>query len=537
MATRLEISLLKRLSELEQEFLGKFEKQIHALMVMPSLYTEQQIAQWHLPHAGELARLLTNWMRDVYAVGQAHGDLLVGDLERRFGKHKLVDWQPSCYRLASVGYSPEEFWLLPEEAIKEFSKRELLLAGDVEGDISKDIKGITMDHLHGIPRAQTEEAIANLLEKNKNRARLITTTETTYAYNRGRLTSYHGNDVDYVRFSAVMDMRTSPQCRSRHGLVMRLDSPELSGNIPPLHGRCRSVLSPLFSKYQPELITSETTDWSHVTPLPKGWRTGGIIKKEDSSSTGQSGIIKEKETTPKKKTPSIEADLPKVPRMRQEQLQGDYKAAPEGMRKILRKYARETEYDEIPVGMTSHYSCINRINMSISRTGEGYGRTFWHEMGHAVDNQIAKQSGLVRRMFSGSESRYALTDFQQAIKADVADFRTPAATQRMLRTTKGAAKQRLRNKIMDAVATPGSTFNNHPGVSDIFSCATKNDIHGTWQHSTAYLKKGLERPSAEIFANLWQLYFQHDAEAIAFLKETLPRTLAEFEKIISQYGG
>ena len=29
MATRLEISLLKRLSELEQEFLGKFEKQLH----------------------------------------------------------------------------------------------------------------------------------------------------------------------------------------------------------------------------------------------------------------------------------------------------------------------------------------------------------------------------------------------------------------------------------------------------------------------------------------------------------------------------
>jgi SPP1 gp7 family putative phage head morphogenesis protein len=122
-------------------------------------------------------------------------------------------------------------------------------------------------------RKDAEKAIAELLCVNMNRAELIVTTETTYAYNRGRLSSFHQNDVDYVRFSAVMDARTSPQCRSRHGLIMAMDDPRLPSNTPPLHGRCRSILTPIYSAYQPELITKESLDWSDVKPLPKGWRT------------------------------------------------------------------------------------------------------------------------------------------------------------------------------------------------------------------------------------------------------------------------
>jgi hypothetical protein len=83
---------------------------------------------------------------------------------------------------------------------------------------------------------------------------------------------FHDAEVDYLRFSATIDDRTSPQCRSRHGLVLRMGSAELAANIPPLHGRCRSVLSPLFSQYQPEYITQESLDWSKVAALPKGWR-------------------------------------------------------------------------------------------------------------------------------------------------------------------------------------------------------------------------------------------------------------------------
>lgn len=269
---RLEKSLLKRLDELDEVFVERFDAYLEKVIYLPPLVTVKQVASWQLPHVGELARLLSDHTREMFAVGQAHGNVLVRELHKKHGKRKLAEWQPSFRRLA-VEVEPGTFWLTPESAIDELEKRSILLAGDVEGTISQAVKTIMLEHLRGVPRLETEEMVGNVLKSNRNRARLITTTETTYAYNRGRLSAYHENEVDYVRFSAVMDARTSKQCRSRHGLVMRMDSGTLAENTPPLHGRCRSVLSPLYSAYQPELITSESTDWSKTAPLPKGWRT------------------------------------------------------------------------------------------------------------------------------------------------------------------------------------------------------------------------------------------------------------------------
>lgn len=148
----------------------------------------------------------------------------------------------------------------------------MVLAGEVESDLVTAIKQILLQYLAGSTPTSTRESIANILDQNKNRASLIVTTETTYAYNRGRLISYRENNVDYVRFSAIMDARTSTICQSRNGLVMAMDDPDLSPNTPPLHGRCRSVLTPIYSRYEPHLITDENTNWSKVVPLPKGWR-------------------------------------------------------------------------------------------------------------------------------------------------------------------------------------------------------------------------------------------------------------------------
>jgi SPP1 gp7 family putative phage head morphogenesis protein len=159
-----------------------------------------------------------------------------------------------------------------EEAIAILKKRELVLAGEVESDLVTAIKEILLHYLAGTPLKSTQASIANILDHNMNRASLIVTTETTYAYNRGRLISYRENKVDYVRFSAIMDSRTSQICQSRQGLVMGMDDSDLSSNTPPLHGRCRSVLTPIYSRYEPELITDSNTNWSDAAPLPKGWK-------------------------------------------------------------------------------------------------------------------------------------------------------------------------------------------------------------------------------------------------------------------------
>jgi SPP1 gp7 family putative phage head morphogenesis protein len=217
--------------------------------------------------AGHLANLLADHAVEMLAAGQAHGQILVDELHRNYRGRNLADLPGFDFKFS------DNPWLIPEKAIKAMEARSIVLAGDVDGDLTASIKKIMVRFMTESTREETEEAVQELLSSSKSRARLITTTETTYAYNRGRLASFAQNRVDHVKFSAIMDARTSPICRSRHGLIMRLDDPALARNTPPLHGRCRSVLTPIFSAYQGDLITPEKLDWSKARPLPKGWNT------------------------------------------------------------------------------------------------------------------------------------------------------------------------------------------------------------------------------------------------------------------------
>jgi uncharacterized protein with gpF-like domain len=50
------------------------------------------------------------------------------------------------------------------------------------------------------------------------------------------------NGVKYFRFRAVIDDRTSPQCRLLNGIIFKADDSNLSRYTPPLHFFCRSGL-------------------------------------------------------------------------------------------------------------------------------------------------------------------------------------------------------------------------------------------------------------------------------------------------------
>ena len=272
-----EITLLKRIDSLEAGFMRQFKQYLQQVIQLPHVHGYQQINALQFWAPGRLGKILTPYIRDMFAMGRAHGDILCHQLINKYDKNRLAQWVPSVesgvIKLA-IGYDPATFWLHPTQAIEALDSRTLILAGDVETDILSDIKQILLQHMNqGITMAVAQAAVTSVLKSTYNRGQLICTTETTYAYNRGRLASYAANEVDYVRFSAIMDMRTSTQCKSRHGLVMKMNSPQLAGNTPPLHGRCRSVLSPVYSKYEPQEITKENTDWQRVAPLPKGWKT------------------------------------------------------------------------------------------------------------------------------------------------------------------------------------------------------------------------------------------------------------------------
>jgi len=258
----------KRLDEEEESLLLQIERWLKQVIEnIPAFATFEQISVLVLPGAGMLAPILANYAASIYSIGQAHADLEVEDILEKAGR-KLAD---EDFLLPNVPRF--EIWIKPVEAIKALQARQLILAGDFEADLLTQTKQALMERLLGVPRKDVEQRLQDILKINRNRAGLITTTETTYAYNRGRLAGFHAHGVDYVQFSAILDKRTSIQCRTRHGLIMRLDDPRLPANTPPLHGRCRSILKPVYSKYQGKEITHKSLDWSGVAPLPKGWRT------------------------------------------------------------------------------------------------------------------------------------------------------------------------------------------------------------------------------------------------------------------------
>lgn len=259
-----ERGVTKFLNETERRFLKEYDRWIHSVFAhIPWGADEHTIHNFILPTVQRLSNILFKNVHEVFTSGQAHGSADCKDVLKKY-KRKFASIPGISMEQALKG---DEF--VPYDAIQALKKRSIVLAGDVETDITKGIKQILLNHLTGLARKDAEAQIANLLEKNMNRASLIVTTETTYAYNRGRLFSYKEFGADYVQYSAIMDQRTCAICSSRHGKIMKLT--EIGENTPPVHGRCRCVLSPVYSDVQSNLLTDNALDWSNVKSLPKGW--------------------------------------------------------------------------------------------------------------------------------------------------------------------------------------------------------------------------------------------------------------------------
>ncbi len=274
MTTAWEHKVIKRLIDSEYHFLSDYDRWLHGVFSqIPIGGGEHVIHTFHLAAAQRLSAILAKHSVESFTMGQAHGDEDCKVVRARH-QRKLADL-PTIKFTTGADFTPQD-------AVKVLQNRAIVLAGDVENDIVSAVKETLLQHLTGnLTRAQAEQQIAGLLKTNMSRASLIVTTETTYAYNHGRLMSYRDNGVDYVQFRAVIDGRTCQVCASRNGLIAPIDA--IGADVPPVHGRCRCVLSPVFSSIQPQLLTSQAMDWSNVAPLPKGWAPEG--------TTGASGKV------------------------------------------------------------------------------------------------------------------------------------------------------------------------------------------------------------------------------------------------------
>jgi SPP1 gp7 family putative phage head morphogenesis protein len=153
---------------------------------------------------------------------------------------------------------------IPHLAVSWLRSYAFYITGLIADKIIGEAKGII---LNGIKTGKASSVIsAELLETflpflgdntvlkdarvlTPHRLETIVRTNTTAAYNHGRLTYFMDKDVlpflKGVRYSAILDERTTPVCNHLHGKVFKPSDPNLLPLLPPNHFSCRSVVVPI----------------------------------------------------------------------------------------------------------------------------------------------------------------------------------------------------------------------------------------------------------------------------------------------------
>lgn len=105
-----------------------------------------------------------------------------------------------------------------------------------------------------VHRGESVEAVSKRIAQRmnvstKNATRLVR-TELNYVENRAALDSIRVSGMDYYRFIATLDNRTTPICREHDGRIVSVEEASPGDNLPPLHPNCRSTIAG--SLYGPE---------------------------------------------------------------------------------------------------------------------------------------------------------------------------------------------------------------------------------------------------------------------------------------------
>lgn len=150
-------------------------------------------------------------------------------------------------------------FLVPKEGLKYFENKKLVISGALKEEHTQAAKVILLDAMkrgEGVNR--TAERLRALFEPlvgedsplvQPARLRTIVRTNATDAYNQGVLYEYRSEElmplVKAVRYTSVLDSRTTEICNLMHGTLFRKDDPRLDELTPPNHFNCRSILEPV----------------------------------------------------------------------------------------------------------------------------------------------------------------------------------------------------------------------------------------------------------------------------------------------------
>ena len=113
-------------------------------------------------------------------------------------------------------------------------------------------KSIVAAAHRGVPVSDMVRDVKDRMGVGTSDATRLVRTELNYVQNQAALDSIKDAGMTYYRFIATLDNRTSPMCRSKDGEVFPVEDAEPGTNMPPLHPRCRSIISgSLYAEHKP----------------------------------------------------------------------------------------------------------------------------------------------------------------------------------------------------------------------------------------------------------------------------------------------
>lgn len=113
----------------------------------------------------------------------------------------------------------------------------------------------------GVPVADMVRDVRERMGVGTSDATRLVRTELNYVQNQAALDSIKDAGMEYYRFTATLDNHTTPICRGKDGEVFPVDDAEPGTNMPPLHPRCRSIISgSLYAGHKPRKGTRIARD-------------------------------------------------------------------------------------------------------------------------------------------------------------------------------------------------------------------------------------------------------------------------------------
>lgn len=108
--------------------------------------------------------------------------------------------------------------------------------------LSQDIKEeLLLGLVTGRSEREMADIIANKFAQGSSVARRLIRTESCYLAEQMEMKSYEECEIEYYRYLATLDLRTSEVCRGLDGKRFKVSEQQPGLNCPPMHPWCRST--------------------------------------------------------------------------------------------------------------------------------------------------------------------------------------------------------------------------------------------------------------------------------------------------------